>query len=69
MKILQESFFDWALIGGGTIFPRSPRTTRNEKKFQARSKKIFFSFSVMDPKYDLILVFLKFNQLIAPGTT
>ncbi len=25
--------FDWAIIGGGTIFPRSPRTTRNEKKF------------------------------------
>ncbi len=27
-----KKFVDWAIIGGGTIFPRSPRTTRNEKK-------------------------------------
>ncbi len=33
IKILQKKIFDWASIGGGTIFPRSPRTTRNEKKF------------------------------------
>ncbi len=33
IKILQKTFFDWAIVGGGTIFPRSPRTTRNEKKF------------------------------------
>ncbi len=26
----------------GTIFPRSPRTTRNEKKFQLGPKKFFF---------------------------
>ncbi len=31
--------------------------------------QIFFSFSsIMDPKYDPILVFSKFNQLNAPGT-
>jgi hypothetical protein len=30
---LKKKFFDWAIIGGGTIFPRSPRTTQNEKKF------------------------------------
>ncbi len=24
---------DWAIIGGGMIFPRSPRTTGNEIKF------------------------------------
>ncbi len=23
----------WAIFGGGTIFPRSPRTTQNEKNF------------------------------------
>ncbi len=33
INILQKTFVDWAIIGGGTIFPRSPRTTRNEKKF------------------------------------
>jgi hypothetical protein len=33
IKILQKKLLDWASIGGGTIFPRSPRTTGNEKKF------------------------------------
>ncbi len=28
-----KKFFGWAIIGGGTIFPHSPRTTQNEKKF------------------------------------
>ncbi len=28
-----KKILDWAIIGGGTFFPRSPRTTRNEKKF------------------------------------
>jgi hypothetical protein len=32
-KDFTKNFFDWAIIGGGTIFPRSPRTTGNEKKF------------------------------------
>ncbi len=36
-----KKLFEWASIGGGTIFPRSPRTTRNEKNFLARSKNIF----------------------------
>jgi hypothetical protein len=35
-KILVKIFFDWAIMGGATIIPRSPRTTRNEKKFQDR---------------------------------
>ena len=38
------------------IFPRSPRTTGNEKKFGARSKIFFFLSSILDPKYDLTLV-------------
>jgi hypothetical protein len=33
IKILPKKFFDQAIIGGGTIFPRSLKTTRNEKKF------------------------------------
>jgi hypothetical protein len=32
IKIFQKKFFDWASIGGCTIFPRSLKTTRNEKK-------------------------------------
>ncbi len=39
------SYVNWALIGGGTIFPRSPRTTRNEKNFELGKKKKIFSFS------------------------
>ncbi len=33
IKILQKNCFDWASIGRGTIFPRSLKTPRNEKKF------------------------------------
>jgi hypothetical protein len=33
IKILQKNFFVCAIIGGVTIFPRSPRTMQNEKKF------------------------------------
>jgi hypothetical protein len=35
VKILRfyQKNFDWAIIGGGTIFPRSPWTTQNGKKF------------------------------------
>jgi hypothetical protein len=64
--ILQKKLFDWANIGGGTIFPHSPRTTRNEKIFCARSKKYFFIFLFMNPSYELILVFPKFDPLTAP---
>ncbi len=39
--ILQKKIFDWPIIGGGTIFPRSPRTTQNEKNFEV-GQKIFF---------------------------
>ena len=30
-KILGEIFFDWTIMGGATIIPRSLKTTRNEK--------------------------------------
>jgi hypothetical protein len=29
-------------MGGATLIPRSPKTTRNEKNFQDRPKKILF---------------------------
>ncbi len=32
IKILQKFFFDWAIIGGGTIFPRSPKDYTEQKK-------------------------------------
>jgi hypothetical protein len=54
-------------MGGATIIPRSPRTTRNEKNFQARPKKYFFFFSFMNPLHELIQVFPKFDPLTAPG--
>jgi hypothetical protein len=41
-KILVKIFFDWTIMGGATIIPRSPRTTRNGKKFQDRPN--FFLF-------------------------
>ncbi len=37
-----KNFFDWAIIGGGTIFPRSPRTTRNEKNFELGQNFLIF---------------------------
>ncbi len=52
-------------MGGATIIPRSPRTTRNEKKFQDRPQKILFSKSYMTLKYLLIIDFPKFEPLTA----
>ena len=60
-----KKFFDWTIMGGATIIPRSPRTTRNEKKFQDRPK-FFYNFkSDMTLKYLLIIDFPKFEPLIA----
>ncbi len=50
-------------MGGATIIPRSPRTTRNEKKFQDRQKKFLFLKSHMTLKYLLIIDFPKFDPL------
>ena len=52
---LPKKFFDQAIIGGGTIFPRSLKTTRNEKIFQDMPKKILFLKSYMILKYLLII--------------
>ena len=38
-----------------------------KKNFWARSKKYFFIFLFMNPLYELILVFPKFDPLTAPG--
>ncbi len=47
-KILVNKCFDWTIMGGATVIPRSPRTTRNEKNFQDRPKRIFFKI-IYDP--------------------
>jgi hypothetical protein len=52
-------------MGGAKIFPRSPRTTRNEKIFQDRPKNSFFFKSYMTLKYLLIIDFPKFDPLTA----
>jgi hypothetical protein len=50
-------------MGGATIIPRSPKTTRNEKKFQYRPKIFLFFKSYMTLKYLLIIDFPKFDSL------
>jgi hypothetical protein len=47
-KILVKNICDWTIMGGATIIPLSPRTTRNEKKFQDRPKNFIFKI-IYDP--------------------
>ncbi len=58
-----KKFFDWTILGGPTIIPRSPRTTRNEKNFQDRPKNVFPKKSNMTLKYLPIIDFPKFDPL------
>jgi hypothetical protein len=58
-----KTFFDWTIMGGATIIPRSLKTMRNEKHFQDRPKKILFLKSHMNFKYLLIIHFPKFDPL------
>jgi hypothetical protein len=44
LRFYQKKNFDWAIIGGGTIFPRSPRIRHNEKKILSKVKIFFFFF-------------------------
>jgi hypothetical protein len=64
-----KKLFDWTIMGGATIIPRSPRTTRNEKNFQDRQKKNLKKKSYMTPKYLLIIDFPKFEPLTAAEMT
>ena len=50
-------------MGRAMIIPRSPRTTRNEKKFQDKPKNFFIIKSYMTLKYLLIIDFPKFDPL------
>jgi hypothetical protein len=67
IKILQKNFVDWAILGGGTIFPRSLKTMRNKNCFQPRPKNFFLSTSYMTPLSLLKIVFPKFDPLTASG--
>ncbi len=60
-----NNFFDWTIIVGATIIPRSLKTTRNEKNFQDRPKIVLFFKSYRTLKYMLIIDFLKFDPLTA----
>ncbi len=60
-----KNFFDWTIMGGTTIIPRSLKTTRNEKKFQERPKFFLFLKSYMTLKYLLKIDFPKFDPLSA----
>ncbi len=53
-------------MGGATIIPRGPKTTRNKKKFKI-GQQIFYLFfkSYMTLKYLLIIDFPKFDPLTA----
>ncbi len=69
IKILQEKIFDWAIFGGGTIFPRSLKTTQNEKNSELGQKFFLIFFSFMNPLYEPIFVFPKFDPLTSSGMT
>jgi hypothetical protein len=57
MKLLQKIFLIGPLLGEVRFF-RIVLGLRGMKKiFELDQKKIFFSSSIMDPKYDPILVF------------
>ncbi len=56
-------------MGGATIIPRSPKTTRNEKNFQDRPKFFIFLKSYMTLKYLIITDFPKFDPLTAAEMT
>ncbi len=60
-----KKIFDWTIMGGTTIIPRSPRTTRIEKNFPDKPKNFFFYKSYMTLKYLLIIYFPKFEPITA----
>ena len=59
-----KKIFEWNIMGGATIIPRSLKTTRNEKNSKI-GKKNLFSKSYMTLKYLLIIDFPKFDLLTA----
>ncbi len=58
-----KKIYDWTILGGATIIPRSLKTTRNENNFQDRPNFFYFLKSYMTLKYLLIIDFPKFDPL------
>jgi hypothetical protein len=69
LRFYQKNFLIGPLLGEVKFFRVVLGLRGMTKNFELG--QIFFIFfpSIMDPKYDPIVVFLKFNQLNAPGTT
>ncbi len=44
-----KKMFDWTILGGATIIPRSLKTTGNEKYFQDRPNIFYFKI-IYDPE-------------------
>jgi hypothetical protein len=64
MKVLYQTSFNWPIMGGGRIIPRSLKTTGNKNCFN-QGKKLKKSY--MTPLYLLKIVFPKFNPLTVTG--
>ncbi len=67
LRFYQKFFLIGPLLGEVRIFRVVLGLRGMKKNFELG--KIYFFPSIMYPKYDLILVFWKFNQLNAPWTT
>ena len=66
---MQKKLFDWASIGEVRFFRVVLGLGGMKKIFELGQKNIFyfFIFLFMNPLYELILVFPKFDPLAAPG--
>ncbi len=69
LRFYKKKFLIGPLLGEVRFFRVVLGLRGMKKNIWARSKKKFFPSLILDPKYDPILVFWKFNQLNAPGTT
>jgi hypothetical protein len=66
VKILEIKFFDWTIMGGATIIPRSLKTKQNKKNFQDRPN-FFFFLIICDPFIFANNRFSKFDPLTVTG--
>jgi hypothetical protein len=65
VRFYKKIFLIVPFWGGGTIFPRSLKTTGNKNGFQLSPKNFFSTY--MTPLYLLKIVFPKFDPLTASG--
>jgi hypothetical protein len=67
LRFCEKQFLTGSVLGEVRFFRVVFRLRRMKKKFWVWSKKYFYFFSFMNPLYEPILVFPKFNPLTAPG--